>query len=299
LNSQHENILKSLRQLSFKFEYHENNLPKEFEIHYMNRKFDYEKTLKFSNESLKEFPLNIPILVLKAECLMKLDNVEESKRILKMVTISMKPYSATDEFFLGEAFLLLKQNKDANMHFQKSMESGSLYGYHKIGNMYFTGESDLNIKSDKTLAIQYLQKAANEGFAMSEYNIGYCYYMGQGLEKDRSKAMDWFEKSSNHGYAVAQFKLGQCLFNGTGVIEDKHKGEKWITKAAEYGHPDAILSLELLKEEVKVDPLPSLKQKLDSSLFGSVSKTPKKKTPTNLFSSTSSAEDVEFEFLNK
>jgi TPR repeat protein len=264
----------------------------------MNRKFDFEKTLIFSNESLKVYPLSIPILVLKAECLMKLNNLEESKCILKMVT-SMRPYSPEDEFFIGEAFLLSKQTKDANIYYQKSMESGSLYGYHKIGNMYFTGESDLNINADKKFAVKYLQIAADKGFAMSEYNIGYCYYMGQGLEKDRNKASEWFEKSSIQGYAVAQFKLGQCYLNGSGVIENKQKGEEWIAKAAKIGHPDALLSLDLLKEDVEIEPM-TLKHKLDSDLFPGVGlKTNKKQPIASLFSSTSSVEEIDFSLINK
>ena len=66
-----------------------------------------------------------------------------------------------------------------------------------------------------------------------------CYYNGQGVTQDYSEAVKWFRKAAEQGYAAAQNNLGMCYKNGEGVTRDYSEAVKWYQKAAERGDQDA------------------------------------------------------------
>ena len=73
--------------------------------------------------------------------------------------------------------------------------------------------------------------------------MGYCYYNGNGVAKDATEAVKWYRKAAEQGYASAQDNLGLCYDNGDGVAKDAAEAVKWWRKAAEQGHADAQLGL--------------------------------------------------------
>ena len=79
--------------------------------------------------------------------------------------------------------------------------------------------------------------------------MGNCYYYGNGVEVDYEKAAEWFTKAAEQGHAEAQYNLGFCYENGKGVPQDNEKAVEWYEKAAEQGYDDAIKKLEELKEK--------------------------------------------------
>ena len=65
------------------------------------------------------------------------------------------------------------------------------------------------------------------------------YYTGNGVERDVKMAVVWFQKAANQGNAMAQYQLGVCLENGIGVVKDEREAIEWYKKAAELGHEEA------------------------------------------------------------
>jgi len=57
--------------------------------------------------------------------------------------------------------------------------------------------------------------------------------------QDKDKAVEWYMKAAEQGYANAQNNVGECYFNSVGAVMDKTKAIKWFTKAAEQGHAKA------------------------------------------------------------
>ena len=49
---------------------------------------------------------------------------------------------------------------------------------------------------------------AEAGDAKAQFNLGYMYAKGQGVEKDFKEAVKWFQKAADQGYAHAQDNLG-------------------------------------------------------------------------------------------
>ena len=110
------------------------------------------------------------------------------------------------------------------------------------------GESFFD-KKDYTNAIPYFRKAAEQGYARAQCNLGYCYEQGSGVTKDYSEAVKWYRKAAEQGHARAQYNLGLCYYKGSGVTKDYSEAVKWYKKAAEQGDADAQRELNQLYGE--------------------------------------------------
>ena len=77
----------------------------------------------------------------------------------------------------------------------------------------------------------WYEKAANQGYAPAQYNLGVCYENGRGVVQSYEKAAFWFKKAANQGDAQAQFYLGVCYENGLGVKKDLKKAKFWKNKS--------------------------------------------------------------------
>ncbi len=93
-----------------------------------------------------------------------------------------------------------------------------------------------------------LCKAAEQGDIDAQYELGNCYYNGNGVSEDKAEAVKWYYKAANRGYARAQYSLGNCYYNGYGVDKDEVEAIKWYRKAAEQGDFWAKYMLESLHE---------------------------------------------------
>ena len=115
---------------------------------------------------------------------------------------------------------------------------------------------ELNAKGDEyylagdfTNAVECFQKAAEQGLADAQYNLGVCYDNGDGVPQSYPEAVKWYRKAAEQGFAKAQYNLGVCYYNGQGVPQSYPEAVKWIKKAAAQGDSDAIGALKQLGEK--------------------------------------------------
>lgn len=126
--------------------------------------------------------------------------------------------------------------------YQKAANQGCAVAQNNLGVMYAYDWFGA-IKKDYTKAREWYQKAAEQGYARAQYNLAGLYYNGQGVEKDYAKAVEWYQKAAEQGYAYAQYRLGIMYRNGFGVGKDNIKAIEWFRKAAEKGYEDAQIIL--------------------------------------------------------
>jgi uncharacterized protein len=87
------------------------------------------------------------------------------------------------------------------------------------------------VQDDKQ-AIAWYHKAAEQGYAEAQNNLGVMYANGKGSAQDDKQAAYWFRKAAEQGEAIAQFNLGGMYFNGTGVPKDYAQAYLWTSLAA-------------------------------------------------------------------
>ena len=66
----------------------------------------------------------------------------------------------------------------------------------------------------------WYRKAADQGDANAQTNLGYLYANGQGVAQDFAQAMTWYRKAADQGNAIAQNNIGDLYANGQGVAQD-------------------------------------------------------------------------------
>jgi TPR repeat protein len=99
--------------------------------------------------------------------------------------------------------------------------------------MYDNGQG---VPQDYSEAVRWFRKAADQGLAKAQHNIGGMYAKGHRVPQDYSEAVKWYRKAADQGYAGAQLNLGFLYANGFGVTQDYSVAVNWYGKAAEQGY---------------------------------------------------------------
>lgn len=71
--------------------------------------------------------------------------------------------------------------------------------------MYNNGQG---VRQSYSETAKWWLKAANQGDASAQYNLGILYVNGQGVQQSDSEAAKWWLKAANQSYASAQYNLG-------------------------------------------------------------------------------------------
>lgn len=115
-------------------------------------------------------------------------------------------------------------------------------------------------------AFEQAKKAAEQGDALAQYNLGLHYVDGRGVAKDDAEAVKWYRKAAEQGNASGQFELGYMYESGRGVAKDEAEATKWYQKAAAQGNANAKRRLESAKADAMQEAELSRNGKVLSSI---------------------------------
>ena len=87
-------------------------------------------------------------------------------------------------------------------------------------------------------AVEWYRKAAEQGHANAQNNLGAMYEYATGVPQDDAQAVEWYRKAAEQGDAFAQNNLGWMYLDGNGVIQDNVYAHMWINIAASRGYED-------------------------------------------------------------
>lgn len=129
-----------------------------------------------------------------------------------------------------------------NLREQEAIERNDAREQRKIGDYYY----EKGTMSDFAKAVQWYQRAAEQGDIESQIKMGDCCFLGYGIKMDQEKGIEWYEKAANKGDARAQEKVRDCsrklgnyYYNGQGRERDWGKAKKWYEKAASQNDAEA------------------------------------------------------------
>lgn len=132
-------------------------------------------------------------------------------------------------------------------------KAGDPAAQNSLGVMYYTGEavsknlSGKVLDNDPELAAGWFYRAAEQGYADAQFNLGLMYANGEGVSQDMEQAAELFKKAAEQGHVDAQNNLGAMYFTGEGVARDEKKAIEWFEKAAAQGNQEARDNLDAIK----------------------------------------------------
>ena len=98
--------------------------------------------------------------------------------------------------------------------------------------------------------VSKLRKAAEQGDAEAQYNLGVRYANGEGVPEDYKEAVKWFRKAAEQGTAKAQCNLGIRYANGEGVPKNYVEAYKWFLLAAAQGDSSAKENKKIIRKRM-------------------------------------------------
>ena len=120
--------------------------------------------------------------------------------------------------------------------YRKAAEQGNARAQCNLGFCYKNGQG---VERSYEEAVKWFRKSAEQGDADAQCCLGVCYRFGQGVERNYEEAVKWYRKAVEQGDACAQCSLGFCYEKGIGVEQSYEEAVKWYRKAAEQGEADA------------------------------------------------------------
>ena len=144
------------------------------------------------------------------------------------------------------------KNKDypaALKEFKALATSGNAEAQFYLGQMYDNSEGTAQdyqqiIARVEQASIWY-RKAAEQGYAPAQTNLGIILESGGRVERNYKEAALWYRKAAAQGDSAAQFNLGIMYYSGRGddIAPDYKEASLWLGKAAEQGNSSAQIAL--------------------------------------------------------
>ncbi len=162
-------------------------------------------------------------------------DIDEYKQAMIWYELSAKENIPEAHCEIGEMYLygngVQKDNEIAAEWFDSAFELGYAKAIYLKAAIYQENTDLYNV-------IECTKKAADAGYAQAQCEMG--VYLLKGLEGyfdiDQFEAFKWLQKSAEQGLASAQYNLGYCYKYGYGVEPNQQLAEQWYLKAAAQNH---------------------------------------------------------------
>ena len=93
----------------------------------------------------------------------------------------------------------------------------------------------VGVDKDDVQAEKWLRKAAVQGFADGQINLGMLYIQGRGVAQDPTIAGEWFTKAADQDDSNGQLHLGMLHAQGFGGSPDLVEALKWFAIVSRKG----------------------------------------------------------------
>lgn len=129
---------------------------------------------------------------------------------------------------------------------QPLAQSGDPDAQFNMGQAYKLGRG---VKTDPSAAIDWYGKAARQGHARAEDNLGLLMFQ----QGDRAGALPYLQRAAERGEPRAQYIVGTALFNGDLTAKNWVRAYALMTRASESGLAQATASLRQMDKYIPQD----------------------------------------------
>ena len=92
---------------------------------------------------------------------------------------------------------------------------------------------------DSCDSTQWCRLAAEQGYALAQFDLSQCYHDGEGVPKDSTQAAYWCQLAADQMMVEAGYWIGSYLRDGCGTKKDDTSALNWLRAAASRGHGGA------------------------------------------------------------
>ena len=165
------------------------------------------------------------------------------KTSLIVVFSTLSLLAQADDFSDGVALYERQDFPAAAAAFKKAAGQGKADAQFNLGLMYLKGEG---VAQDYVEAKALFEKAAEQNNVRAQVNLARMYAKAKGVAPSYGMAVYWFNKAAALGYADAQYSLGVLYVSGIGVSRDYDKAHDLFSKAAQQKNASAQYQLGLM-----------------------------------------------------
>lgn len=96
--------------------------------------------------------------------------------------------------------------------------------------------------SDPQISFNQCKKAAKQGSAEAQTQLGLHYENGRGVKKNQEKALKWYRAAVKQGDTLAQYHLKYFYLTNVegGQDDEREDAFNWFDSAVQQGNPDAL-----------------------------------------------------------
>jgi hypothetical protein len=120
-------------------------------------------------------------------------------------------------------------NSRPSMAVLRSAEQGNPVAEYSIGRAEFDGATS---SAEREKGLAKILHAANQNLAMAQDFMGTIYMAGRGVTQDTTVAIDWMNKAAEYGAPAAQLQLGNLYATGMVVPTDNARAYFWFSVLA-------------------------------------------------------------------
>jgi TPR repeat protein len=146
-----------------------------------------------------------------------------------------------------------KQLVQATKNFQEAVNFGYAAAYNSVAALYQNNEyyvDESSTKNDREAARELLQRGADLGDALAQYNLGMAYKngdlgldVGHTLDEIQADAFQYLSKAAESGYVPAMIETAVALHNGYGIKSDTKRAIDLLEVSASRGSWEAMYVL--------------------------------------------------------
>ena len=145
----------------------------------------------------------------------------------------------------------LTQNKaDRIRYLLNAGEKGNSFAQFLLGCLYdgdtwnyLVQELKHFVIIDRTEAVKWYRKAAEQNIQPAEHRLADMYFNGEGVPRDFEEALKLYKKDAEQGCPLSQSTLGNIYGQGLVVKKDENEASKWNRMAGATGNESARKSL--------------------------------------------------------
>jgi len=171
---------------------------------------------------------------------LRLGELKDGKGRASKKEISKRNLVKSDQDFQkGEDSYEQGNYQEAVKWYRRAAGQGNASAQVNLGAMCAEG---LGMAQDFQEALRWYHEAAQLGEPVACFNLGVMYIEGQGVARNLQEALKWYRQAAAQGHALAQFHLGMMYEQNDDTLSLQEAAE-WYRKSAEQGHAPAQVNL--------------------------------------------------------